>query len=126
MVIQKMIDIKKLPIEIIIHPIVRNEHGLALSSRNIRLSPAGQEKALILFKTLSWVKDNLNKLSLSALTEEASSIISRQKDIDLEYFAICETRSLQTADRIEENKQYVALVVIWIEGVRLIDNMILN
>lgn len=126
MVIQKMIDIKQLPIEIIIHPIVRSANGLALSSRNMRLSEEAKEKALVLYKALDWVKQNLQSTPLEKLTNEAIALIETEKAAELEYFAICESRTLHVAAAIEENKQYVALVVAWIEGVRLIDNMILN
>lgn len=126
MVIQKMIDIKQLPIEIIIHPIVRSANGLALSSRNMRLSEEAKEKALVLYKALDWVKQNLQSTPLEKLTNEAIALIETEKAAELEYFAICESRTLHVATAIEENKQYVALVVAWIEGVRLIDNMILN
>ena len=46
--------------------------------------------------------------------------------MELEYFAICETRTLKEVSSFEHDKKYVALVVAWIEGVRLIDNMLLN
>lgn len=126
MVIQKMIDSKKLPIQIIIHPIVRDTHGLALSSRNTRLSEDGKIKALILYKALSFAKDNINQLSVDRINHEAKSIIDAEKAMELEYFAICETRTLKEVSSFEHDKKYVALVVAWIEGVRLIDNMLLN
>ncbi|MCI0920890.1 pantoate--beta-alanine ligase [Sphingobacterium rhinopitheci] len=126
MVIQKMIDIKKLPITIVIHPIVRDGNGLALSSRNTRLSEEGKHKALILYKTLTWVKEHIDSKTISALEKDALEIIGTEKTATLEYFAICETRSLEKVQKIEPSKKYVALIVVWIEGVRLIDNMILN
>lgn len=126
MVIQKMIDIKKLPIEILMYPIVRNTDGLALSSRNTRLTEAGLKNALIIHKSLTWIKDNFNTRTPSELTQEAKNIIETEKSATLEYLAICETRSLEIVQNIDPNKQYIALSVVWIEGVRLIDNMLLN
>jgi len=126
MVIQKLIDTKQLPIEIIIHPIVRSPQGLALSSRNSRLSEEGKQQALIIHQALSWTKQHFKEKSIIDLEKEAIHIIQSEKSATLEYFAICETRTLEKVDSIEDGKKYVALVVVWIEGVRLLDNMILN
>lgn len=126
MVIQRMIDLKQLPIEIIIHPIVRNAQGLALSSRNARLSPVALQKATALYQALQQIKNNFTDHSIAQLTHEATATIEAEPALQLEYLAICETRTLQAVDTIEADKKYVALVVAWIEGVRLIDNMLLN
>lgn len=127
MVIQRMIEIKNLPIELIICPIIRSEEGLALSSRNARLSAEGKTKALILFQTLETVKKSFhNSISITELQQLAEQKISTVTGVELEYFAISETRTLERAEEIDNNKQYVAHVVAWIEGVRLIDNILLN
>lgn len=126
MVIQHMIDLKRLPIALIVCPTVRSPKGLALSSRNSRLSEQGKEDALILFQTLSRVKAGFANKPLQQLQQEAIAMLSAQEHVTLEYFAICETRTLQQADHKDHTKQYVALVVAWIEGVRLIDNMLLD
>ena len=127
MVIQKMLDIKSLDIEIIICPIIRSEQGLALSSRNARLSMEGKEKALILFSTLTAIKKAFNEhVTIPKLQLMAEEMIAQEEEMKLEYFAICETRTLEKAEYVENGKQYVAHVVAWIEGVRLIDNMLLN
>lgn len=126
MVIQRMIDIKKLPVTLNICPTVRNAKGLALSSRNSRLSEQGKEEALVLFNVLDETKNNFANTSIEQLQQEAIAKLNTQPEITLEYFAICETRTLQQATDKDNNKKYVALVVAWIEGVRLIDNMLLN
>lgn len=126
MVIQKMIDSKQLPIQIINHPIVRDHNGLALSSRNARLSEEAKNKALILYKTLAYVKANFAAMPLTELHVAALAILAQEEAVELEYFAICETTTLEIAQQVENNKQYITLIVVWIAGVRLIDNMILN
>lgn len=126
MVIQRMVDLKNLPIELFICPIIRDEKGLALSSRNARLSEEGKTKALVLSKALRFVKDNFSTLTIQELDQEATQIIASEPNVELEYFAICETRTLHQAQQIDPNKKYVALIVAWIEGVRLIDNMLLQ
>ncbi|WP_140937393.1 pantoate--beta-alanine ligase [Sphingobacterium lumbrici] len=126
MVVQKMIDIKQLLIKLIICPIIRDKHGLALSSRNMRLSAEGKEKALVLSKSLQCAKANFKSKTIDELTRLGKDIIQAEEDVTLEYFAICETRTLQQTKELHSDKEYVALVVAWVEDVRLIDNMLLN
>lgn len=126
MVIQKMLDITKLPIQIIICPIIRDPEGLALSSRNARLSAEGKKKALVISKALRTVKEDFLSDTPQNLKHAAEQIIQSDPDVRLEYFAICETRSLAEATTLEADKAYIALAVAWVEGVRLIDNMLLN
>ncbi|MFD2553739.1 pantoate--beta-alanine ligase [Sphingobacterium tabacisoli] len=126
MVIQRMIDLKQLPITLNICPIVRSEKGLALSSRNTRLSEQGKEDALVLFTVLDKVKNDFANKSIEQLQQDAIATLTAQPEVTLEYFAICETRTLHQATNKDNSKKYVALVVAWIEGVRLIDNMLLN
>ncbi len=127
MVIQHMIEIKNLDIQLIICPIIRSKNGLALSSRNARLSEAGKEKALILSHTLQAVKKGFNEnVAIPELQHIAEQMITEEGEVELEYFAISETRTLERVETVEADKQYIAHIVAWIEGVRLIDNMLLN
>ncbi|PTX12894.1 pantoate--beta-alanine ligase [Sphingobacterium faecium] len=126
MVIEQMIKEKALPITIALCPIIRDDNGLALSSRNTRLSEQGKQQALALFRTLQFIKNNVQKIDLAELKKMATNQLETSDGIALEYLAICETTTLQEATGIENNKQYVALVTARVEDVRLIDNMILN
>lgn len=126
MVIQRLIDIKNLPVSLHICPTVRNENGLALSSRNIRLSAAGKNKAEVLYRALTHIKKNFQDRSLDVLRQEALDILQQEGAVEVEYLAICETHSLQEVDQITPHKKHVVLLVAWVEGVRLIDNELLN
>ena len=126
MVIEQMIKEKALPITIALCPIIRDDNGLALSSRNMRLSEQGKQQALALFRTLQFIKNNVQKIDLPELKKMATNQLETSDGIALEYLAFCETTTLQEATVIENNKQYVALVTARVEDVRLIDNMILN
>ncbi|PRD51332.1 pantoate--beta-alanine ligase [Sphingobacterium gobiense] len=126
MVIQRLIELKKLSVVLHICPTVRNEKGLALSSRNMRLSAEGKHKALALYRSLRHIERYFEVRNLNTLRTEALDILHQEGEIDVEYLAICETRSLQEVDQIEPRKKHVALLVAWIEGVRLIDNMLLD
>lgn len=126
MAIQRMIDLMSLPVTIHICPIVRSPEGLALSSRNSRLSEAGKTKSLALSRALSHIKSNFQQMDLRALQQEALAILAEEGAIEVEYLAICEATSLAPVEEIQAGKSHVALLTAWVEGVRLIDNMILN
>lgn len=127
MVIQRMIEIKGLDIQLIICPIIRSKEGLALSSRNTRLSEEGKVKAVILSRTLEAVKKGFNEqIALNELQRMAEEMIMVDPAVELEYFAISETRTLEKAESLEADRQYIAHLVAWVEGIRLIDNMLLN
>lgn len=127
MVIKRMIAMKDLPIQLAICPIIRDQDGLALSSRNMRLSEAGKRTALALSRSLQYVKDHIHDpIPLAEIKKEALKILTDTDGLGVEYFAICESSSLKEVNHIDFSKQHVALVTAWVEGVRLIDNMILN
>ncbi len=126
MVIQRMIEIKQLPIAIDICPTIRNQQGLALSSRNMRLSEEGKNKALALFRALSYIKAHFEEEPPVVLKEKAIAIITEEPGLEIEYIAICESRNLKEVETIDFNVSHVALLVVWVENVRLIDNIILN
>lgn len=126
MVIQRLVDIKELPIKIEICPIIRDTDGLALSSRNVRLSASGKHKALALSRALHLIKSNLGSASLASLKKQALEVLTAEGDIDVEYLAICESHNLSEVATMDDADNIVALLVAWVDGVRLIDNMILK
>lgn len=126
MVIQQMIIKKNHPVKLFISPTIRNTDGLALSSRNTRLSLKGLQQASTIYKALQYIQIHFGKQNHITLEEEAKRIITAQKDFSIEYLAICEASTLQPARTIDSGKQYVVLAAVWLEGVRLIDNMVLN
>ncbi|WP_312188118.1 pantoate--beta-alanine ligase [Sphingobacterium sp.] len=127
MVIKRMIAIKDLPIELAICPIIRDHDGLALSSRNMRLNAEGKRQALALSRSLQYVRDHIhNNVPLNKIKQEAEHILMNTAGVTVEYFAICESSSLEEVETIDFSKQHVVLVTAWVEGVRLIDNMTIS
>ncbi|WP_286779012.1 MULTISPECIES: pantoate--beta-alanine ligase [Sphingobacterium] len=127
MVIKRMIAMKDLAIQLAICPIIRDQGGLALSSRNARLSEAGKRTALALSRSLQYVKDHIqDAIPLAEIKDRALQILTDTDGLSVEYFALCESSTLKEVNHIDFSKQHVALVTAWVEGVRLIDNMILN
>jgi pantoate--beta-alanine ligase len=123
MVISKMVELLKLPVELVMCPIERETDGLAMSSRNIHLSADDRQYALVLSKTLIWVKKHFDKNNLAQLQEEASRQIDAEPGVQLEYFEIADGDNLHPANQNTTN--FVALVAARVGNTRLIDNMLL-
>lgn len=124
-VIKYMNSFFKLPIEIVACPTIREENGLALSSRNLRLSEIEKQDALIIFKTLDFIKKNLTQFeTISELKNKALEVFKSGK-LTLEYLEIVDQNTLTLLD--EKNKSnLVACIAAYNNHIRLIDNMILS
>ena len=113
-------------IEIIACPIVREKSGLAMSSRNERLSKSDREQASQISKIMNWAKENYKKYSVSELKKEIEGKYKEIKALDLEYFEIVDDESLQTIQTWESKGKIVACVAVFCGNVRLIDNIVFN
>jgi pantoate--beta-alanine ligase len=125
-IVKKLVAIEKLPVEIVGCPIVREENGLAMSSRNKRLSPKQFEEASIIFKTLNEVKEKFGSLSISQLNQLVAERFLKSSYLNLEYFEIANEKTLKTAKRKNKASKYRAFIAAFTGEVRLIDNMPLN
>jgi pantoate--beta-alanine ligase len=123
MVISKMVELLHLPVKLLMCPILRDEDGLAMSSRNIHLSATERQQALILSKALFWLKDNFDKNKIAQLQEQAVGMIHQQEGVELEYLEIADGETLHPAN--QHTHQFVALVAARAGKTRLIDNVIL-
>ncbi len=125
LMIQNMVKYFNLPIEIVTCPIIREQDGLAMSSRNIHLSAADREHALVLSKALGYVKDNFEAHDINELEANASAMIRNTPGVELDYFSIVDGTTLaQQSDK--QAKNLVALVAAKVGHTRLIDNMLLS
>jgi len=125
MVIKRLIELYKIPTQLHLVPTRREESGLAMSSRNVRLSDEAKQKASAIFKALGFIKNNISSLSIAQLKEKATAIILDAGFEKIDYIEICDADSLMPLNKFQQTKM-VALAAAFIEGVRLIDNMLLN
>ena len=123
MVVSKMVQLLNLPVKLVMCPIKRDPDGLAMSSRNIHLTPYDREHALILSKTLNNTNANFSSDKLTELKVIAEEAISKEPGVELEYFEIADGRTLHQATA--NSTSVVALVAARVGKTRLIDNMIL-
>ena len=124
-IVQNMLKQLNSPIKLIMCPIIREEDGLALSSRNIRLKADIRQKATIIYQTLlkakSLIKENNPELIKTMALNELSI-----KDFKPDYFEIVDGNSLISIDDYKSSDFIVACTAVWAGDVRLIDNMILK
>ena len=121
-IIKKMVEKTKLPVKIHGIPTLREEDGLAMSSRNVRLTETQRKEATIIYETLVKVKEWFKVISLEVIKERVTDIF-RNSNFELEYFVIADEETLKEANAIDEEKEYRAFIVAYADTVRLIDNM---
>lgn len=125
-IIKKLVEIQKIPVNIVPCPIVREEHGLAMSSRNERLSEKMRLKAGFIYKTLQTAKEKFGTKSALKVKEWVVNQFIKEEDFKMEYFEIADIETLSPLKRKEKNKKYRAFIAVYAEDVRLIDNIAFN
>jgi pantoate--beta-alanine ligase len=126
MVITRLVEIMGLKdrININISPTLREPGGLAMSSRNMRLSEEDKKTATTIYTTLCFMRDNLQPGDLHTLNEKAKAMLT-EKNFKVDYAEIADAHTLQPVQHWDGKRQLVALIAAFLKGVRLIDNMTL-
>lgn len=125
-VIAEMIKQFNMRVEMHVCATLREPDGLAMSSRNVRLSAAERKDALLIFEALTYMKQQQGILEVNGLIAAAEKILLKSTVMKPEYLAIVERDSLNPPDKLLPNREYVALIATWCGNVRLIDNMLLK
>ncbi|HEY1048012.1 MAG TPA: pantoate--beta-alanine ligase [Bacteroidia bacterium] len=123
MVVKQLRDHYFKEIDLIFCPTSRTESGLAMSSRNARLSKKGIETAAIIYKALNAVKSLYQQVEPKDALFYGSYILKRA-GMEIEYFDLANSDSLISNKKWMKKGKNVILVAVWLEGVRLIDNMV--
>ena len=124
LIIKKLLELENIHSKLVISETIREENGLAMSSRNKRLTHEEQKKAGIIFQVLNYIKQNIQLATIDELKFNATNLLS-QNGLEKDYIEITNLNltPIQNWDGIEK---IVALTAVTLNGVRLIDNMILN
>jgi pantoate--beta-alanine ligase len=126
LVVRKMIEHFNMSVEVVRAAIVREENGLAMSSRNVRLSKDAREKVGVIYKALSYVKERYRKIECDVLIERAKEmILEKLEGATIDYLLIADSETLMETDS-NNNREKVLLAAVWVEGVRLLDNILLS
>lgn len=122
-IVKKMVSKHNLPVTIIGCPIYREKSGLAMSSRNERLSDGSREKASIIYEILKETKKLFQKKSANEVVKIVEEKFKKMPDFKLEYFEIAEESTLLTCKRKNKTKKYRGFIAVFIDNIRLIDNI---
>ena len=126
LVIKHMVCDLNLDVNIVSHPLVRDSDGLALSSRNVRLSQEEKKEALIIPATLARAQEFFNKgeREVAKILTACAEFIDREGSLNLQYLEIRDALTLKSISKIE--RKAVVLLAAHVGNVRLIDNCILG
>ena len=121
-IIENLVCEKKINTKVVRCDTVRGIDGLALSSRNNKLSFSSKKIATNLFKALNFAKEKFNTLDIVEIEKKVTEQLSAYSEIKLEYFIIADEEKLKPLIT-KKNQKYRAFIAAYISGVRLIDNI---
>lgn len=124
-VIQTMVEKLKMDVEIIPCPTKREKDGLAMSSRNVRLTKAERAIAPAISRVLSGLKGKMNSMAPKQAEEWGVRQLNKYSGMDVEYLSIVGADDLLSFDNWNDKKSAVACAAVNLGKVRLIDNLIL-
>lgn len=123
-IIKRLVKDYNIPVEIVPCPIVREIDGLAMSSRNARLTNEGRKTAPEIYKTLLAAKKNYKNFSSSQeLKKWIEDDINKNSLMKLEYVDIADINTLQAIDDFSDEKNMIICIVVFLGEIRLIDNI---
>ncbi|MFN3322350.1 MAG: pantoate--beta-alanine ligase [Bryobacteraceae bacterium] len=123
-IIRRMVRDLNVPVEIVEVPTVREPDGLALSSRNRRLTPEQRQNALVLYRALRRASDLIREgeADPARLRREAEAMVTGAPDARLEYFEVVDPEEMQPVERISGPVRVAG--ALWMGATRLIDNLL--
>ena len=125
-IIKSMVQQLKIPVKIIPCAIVREEDGLAMSSRNELLTFEQRQNASVLFATLSSANEQKKDKTVEELTKWVINTINKNPFLNVEYFEIVDSEQLQSINNWNDTKTKIGCVAAFCGNVRLIDNIVFN
>ncbi len=126
LIIRALVRQLNLPVEIIGCEIKREADGLAMSSRNERLSETHRKAAPFIYKTLRKAREKFGTESAAKLTNWVKKEFETNDQLELEYFIVADALNLKPVRRKSKRKEYRAFIAAYAGDIRLIDNIALN
>ncbi len=112
-------------IKVNVSPTLREPDGLAMSSRNLRLNKEEREKAVAIYRSLIYIKENLRRGDTTALLQKATTMLS-DAGFRIDYLEIADAKTLLPVTDWDGDQKLVLLAAAFLNAIRLIDNMIVN
>jgi pantoate--beta-alanine ligase len=126
MVVKSLVKQLNLPVEIIACPILREPDGLAMSSRNTRLSVEERKIAALIPKLMQEAIEVVKQKGLTAAKAFVVESVSKVPEMRLEYYEVCNAETLELADENNVPDKAVSLIAVFVGNIRLIDNWMIN
>lgn len=124
-IVQKMLEQLPLPTVLIPVETVREADGLAMSSRNMRLTPEQRTQASFIYKTLQWAKQQVGQQTPAAIEAQAKQQLE-SNGFQVDYFTLADAQTLQPIELFDSVEVVVACTAAWLGDVRLIDNLVVK
>lgn len=124
-VVRQLVDQLQLPVEIVVCPIIREPNGLAMSSRNSRLSAHDRAKAGFLYKSLVKLKEDCHHMPLTVARDKAVHYLQRLPHVKIEYFATVNGHTMEEVNDLSP-AYVVCVAVVRFGGIRMLDNIVLK
>jgi pantoate--beta-alanine ligase len=125
-IIRKLVELTKFPVKIVGCPIAREKNGLAMSSRNVRLTEKEQVHVTKIFRTLKASKEKFGTEDATKIKEWVVRQFEKDPILTLEYFEISNELTLEPMGQKQDKMKYRAFIAAYVREVRLIDNIALN
>ncbi|MBO5921863.1 MAG: pantoate--beta-alanine ligase [Bacteroidaceae bacterium] len=123
-IIREMVRQLALPVEIVGCPIVRENDGLAMSSRNTLLSAEERERALTISRTLFESLEHAKSNDLASTKAFVENVINSTEGLCLEYYQIVDGNTLQEIAEWGDSEYVVGCIALFCGKIRLIDNIV--
>ncbi len=125
-IVKKLVSKLNLNVNVVGCNIFREHSGLAMSSRNERLSKEARAEAAFIFKTLKQAKIHFGTKSAAKVEEWVTNQFAKNTHFNLEYVSIANVNTLKPVKRKSKKQQYRLFIAAFIDNIRLIDNIALN
>lgn len=125
LILKQLLKLLHSPVKIVVVPTLREPDGLAMSSRNVRLSAQDRTKATTIYKALIFIREHLYKTSFPILKAQARAMLEKE-GFKVDYVEIAAAENLQALEAPLPKSKMVALIAAALHDVRLIDNLLLD
>lgn len=122
-IIKKLVEMESIPVEIIPCPIVRENDGLAMSSRNQRLTPEERLSAPFIYEVLKMARDSKEFLCPNRMKQYVLNQFADRKEFDVEYFEVADDINLKPIEHFQKDQGALGFIAVNLGKVRLIDNI---
>lgn len=126
LILSDLVKQLKIKTKVVRCPIIREKNGLAMSSRNIRLSAGARDEAGIIFKTLKKTALRLKQGETDACLALATNELNSHTDFTVDYFELLHAGNLRPVKKYKKNHAYILITSVIVEGVRLLDNLLIG